>query len=557
MVSDSIKKLVETGETFEYEAQMKSAKGTVKWCKAYGERVMEDEKCIKIYGTFQDITAQKNVEIALHESQLIFDAFLENSPVYVFFKDSEIRTLMLSKNFEKMLGMKVEDMLGKTMFDLFPGELAKSMVEDDKRILREARTLTINEELDGKHYETTKFPIFIDGQPRILAGFTIDITEKKKAEGELQKLAKLESLGILAGGIAHNFKNMLTAMTFSVELAKLKPERADHHLEKISKSIEQAAALATRFQTFSNSGKPILSPSDINQIITDSAEIAMSGSSATLHFDFDDSIPAVLIDDKQINEVFTNLYINADQAMPNGGNIYCRTKLVYLSNEEITNLSSGNYLRIEVEDEGMGIPESHFDEIFTPFFSTKQKGQGLGLSSVFYIIEKHKGGIFVESQIDEGTKFIIYLPANIQQSNDELDFSADIEFVQNMKILFLDDDDEIIETIQEFAEEMNLTMDCIQNPEEAIGKYREHSESDPYDLVILDLTLKGYMMDGTDVLNKLLEINPNLVAFVFSGHSSKPVVANYEEFGFKGRLEKPFVSKQFFYEIKRVLSKKD
>jgi two-component system cell cycle sensor histidine kinase/response regulator CckA len=554
MVADSVSKLVETGQTFEFEAQMKSAKGTMKWCKAYGDRVMEDGKCVKIYGTFQDITSQKKIEKALQESQLIFDAFLENSPVYVFFKDSEIRTLMLSKNFEKMLGMKVEDMLGKTMFDLFPGELAKSMVEDDKRILREARTLTIYEELNGKHYETTKFPIFIDGQPKILAGFTIDVTEKKKAEGELQKLAKLESLGILAGGIAHNFKNMLTAMTFSVELAKLKPERADHHLEKISKSIEQAAALATRFQTFSNSGKPILTPSDINQIITDSAEIAMSGSSVTMHFDLDASIPEVLIDDKQINEVFTNLYINADQAMPGGGNIYCRTKMVYLSNDEITNLSSGNYIRIEVEDEGVGIPESYFDEIFTPFFSTKQKGQGLGLSSVFYIIEKHKGGIFVESQIDKGTKFIIYLPANIQQSNDELDFSNDIEFVKNKKILFLDDDEQIIETINEFASEMGLRMNCVQNPDVAIEKYKEKSFSDPYDLVILDLTLKGYMMDGTDVLNKLLEINPNLVAFVFSGHSSKPVVANYEEFGFKGRLEKPFVKKQFFYEIKRVFS---
>jgi PAS domain S-box-containing protein len=553
LVRDSIHDLVENGVPLKYEAGFIAKDGQLKWCRINGDRVMENEKCVKIFGTMHDITEQKLIEDALSENQEIFEAFMKNSPVYIFFKDSEIRTLMLSDNYENVLGMPIEDAIGKTMYDLFPSDMAESIIESDKKILSEAKALTVNEELNGRHYETTKFPVFIDGKPKLLAGFTIDITEKKKADHELQKLAKLESLGILAGGIAHNFKNMLTSMTFSVELAKMKPDKANYYLDKISKSIEQSAALATRFQTFSNSGDPVLSPSNINEIIKNASEISLSGSGAKLILELDTSIPSVLLDDKQMNEVLTNLMINADQAMPNGGTILCKSKMLYLSNDEVANLSKGSYIRIEVEDEGMGIPDSHLHEIFTPFFSTKQKGQGLGLASVFYIVEKHNGYILVESEVEYGTTFRIYLPAVLSEQSHESFDESDIDFAKSLKILFLDDDDDIIETINEFTDNLGLNMTCINNPEQAMREYESSIDQAPFDIVILDLTLKGFRLDGLDVLNKVLEINSDAKVLVFSGHSSKPIVANYEKYGFSGRLEKPFVKKQFFYEIKRVV----
>jgi signal transduction histidine kinase len=313
-----------------------------------------------------------------------------------------------------------------------------------------------------------------------------DITQQKRAEEELSKLAKLESLGILAGGIAHNFKNMLTAMSMSTELARIKPQKASHYLNKISKSIDQASALATKFQTFSKSGALVLNPADINGVITDAAEIVLSGSSATVRLDLESGIPQFLIDDKQINEVITNLLINANQAMPSGGNIYISTYIKDINHGSIHGLDAGKYVGIDIRDEGIGIPETHLNEIFTPFFTTKNEGQGLGLASVFFIIEKHKGYITVDSEMGKGTKFSIYLPMTGHEINDSESEEGEISFSEKLRILLLDDDPEIIDTIGEMAENLNVEMVCTRNPYQAIDIYKNDSES--FDLVILDLT---------------------------------------------------------------------
>lgn len=509
--------------------------------------------------TVLDVTEERMARKALKESEEKIREIFEHAPVGIVITRG--RTIQFANmTLANMVGYEPEEMYGRETQFLYISENEFNRIGSK-----------LFDELERKgHYETETQFLHKSGREidviiksnlsrtsdleSDIISVIVDITARKKVQEDLQKINKLESLGILAGGIAHNFKNMLTSMSLSVELAKMKPERARHHMEKISKSIDQASALATKFQTFSKGGEPVLKPCKVNSIITDAAEMALSGSSSVIEYVLDDDIHNIMIDDKQMNEVFTNLLINADQAMPNGGEITIRSSIVYLSDKDIANLRRGTYIRVDISDNGMGIPESHLKEIFTPFFSTKQKGQGLGLASVFYIIEKHRGAITVESEVEKGTTFSIFLPALKPGKGEKASDEKIAGFESKIRILLLDDDTEIIEGIEEMAASLGLEITCMNKPYEAIEKFRASRLKEPFDLVVLDLTLKGESIDGHDVLKELKEIDENVKALVFSGHSAKPIVAKYEEYGFVGRLDKPFNLSQFVREIKRIMA---
>jgi PAS domain S-box-containing protein len=217
--------LQKTGILLNYESQGRRKDGRTIWILENASLVPDNEGVLtEIEGTLIDITERKEAEKALRESEEIFSQFMEYSPVYVFFKDENIRAIRLSRNFEKMLGRPIDELLGKNMYDLFPSDLANSMVADDMRILKEGKQVNVEEELNERLYSTIKFPIYLEGKPRYLAGFTIDITDRKKMEEELLKADKLESIGILAGGIAHDFNNFLTAIIGNISACKTREQ---------------------------------------------------------------------------------------------------------------------------------------------------------------------------------------------------------------------------------------------------------------------------------------------------------------------------------------------
>lgn len=541
--------LLREGLVHGFETEMLQYDGNIIWVRDTVRAVKSDDGEILYYeGSLEDITERRLTEDALKASEQKYRGVVETSPDAIVLLDLDAKVLYANEMFAKIHGLQSPEIwFGKSAMELLAPEEHERASKTIDRIINKGLVTEINFTFVRK--DGSRFPAEIsgnviknpDGSPQALLIFARDITERRKNEEEIRKIAKLESLGILAGGIAHNFKNILAAMSLSVEIAKINPKAIKKQLDRLLISIDQATALATKFQTFTKTDAPDLKPTKINEIIIEAAEISLSGSRSRAVFELDEQASMVMADSKQMNEIFINLLINADQAMPRGGSIFLKSQNTYINEGEIQGLEKGRYVCITVRDEGIGISKTNLKEIFTPFFTTKAKGHGLGLSSVYYIVEKHNGIITVDSELDKGTVFDIYLPvAETPEEKDKDKQKASPRTDRQIKVLLLDDDEDIIANMKVLARFLDdIELICHSDPNKAITKFRKELSGTPFDIAILDLTLTGYDMDGHEVLKILKEEDQNIAALVFSGHSSKPIVANFEEYGFDGRLEKP------------------
>jgi CheY-like chemotaxis protein len=342
-------------------------------------------------------------------------------------------------------------------------------------------------------------------------------------------------------------------MLLNVGLAKSKPEKTSKYLGNISKAIEQANALATKFQSFTLGGEIRRTTVSINRIIEDSVSVALSGSDIICSTDCKKNDYLVNADSKQLNEVFTNLLINAKQAMNSSGRIFIDCMAINLEQKNEPNLEPGRYIRIRFRDEGIGIPPENLSKIFDPFFTTKSDGYGLGLSSAYYIIQNHNGSITVHSELFNGTVFTVYLPESQKPVDEEPE--PEVGFIQGNGeyILVMDDDEDIRSSLVEIFSMLNYNAVFTANGTEAVKEYNKLSDNDNYfSAAILDLTIKGGE-SGEKVLEQLMEIDPEIKAIVFSGHSTTPVLANFGEYGFKAILKKPVTINEISHVLNEVL----
>jgi len=373
-----------------------------------GQQISVAVKNAKLYDAAQkEIAERKRVEEALLQSNEIFGSFMENSPIYVFFKDVNIRAIRLSRNFETMLGRPIAELLGKNMEDLFPSELAKSMVADDMRILKEGKKVNVEEELNGRVYSTIKFPIQIEGKPRYLAGFTIDITERKKAEEELQISERHKMMGTFISGIAHEVRNPLVSVKGFFQLLNDR-ETSEKDKQEIAglaiNEIKRIESLLDCLLNFARPSKGELKKSDIHKLINDSIILIKHNASKQgikMNAQLDADPSHILADPKQLQQVFLNLSMNALDAMKNGGTLRISTS--YLKEQ--------NMISVTFRDTGHGIKKEHMPRLFEPFFTTKDNGTGLGLPISQRIIENYKGKMTVESKEGKGTSVHVTLPA--------------------------------------------------------------------------------------------------------------------------------------------------
>lgn len=506
-----------------------------------------------MWGLVRDISERKKAKSELYAEKERLRVTLESIGDGVIAADTSGKIIIMNKIAEDLTGWSkraayrkplstVLKIRNRNLYEI-KDNLVKKIIESNSVI--ELYDYAVLESEKGCHINITVSGSVIKNAESSLIGVVIvfkDISEKMKIEEEMRKMQKLESIGVLAGGIAHDFNNILTAILGNLSIAKLKINR-DSGIFKILSEAENASMrarnLTQQLLTFAKGGAPIKQSADIAEIIEESSSFVLRGSNVSIFYKFPDNLWNCEIDKGQISQVIENLIINADQAMPDGGLIVISGENIDLDEDNFYSLKPGSYVKISIKDNGTGIPRKFLSKIFDPYFTTKQKGNGLGLSIVYSIIKKHGGHIYVESVLQEGTEFLIYLPAIFKK--DLLTEKSESETHKgNARILVMDDEEIIRNVLGAMLEHFGHNTDFAPEGKKAVKMYRDElDKGSPYDLVIMDLTIPGGM-GGKEACEKILEIHSEAVIVASSGYSNNPVMSEFHKYGFKESISKPY-----------------
>jgi len=383
-----------------------------------------------------------------------------------------------------------------------------------------------------------------DGKPARITGTITDTTEHRHLEEQIFKSQKLESVGVLAGGIAHDFNNILTALIGYTSLARLflkVPEKALKALEEAEKASHRATELTRQLLTFAKGGSPMKQCISVAHLLHESVSFALRGTNSRGNCRIPESL-YVDVDEEQMSQAFSNIILNAAQAMPNGGEVSIEAQEAVLDEENTHELPPGPYIFISFSDQGVGIPPEDLGKIFDPFFSTKGGCTGLGLSTAYSIIRKHGGSIDVHSTIDAGTTITLCIPSSKKGHVDtriEEEKTYDISHCSG-HILVMDDEEMIRNLSSELLSLLGYQVHTCCSGEEAIDMYKIAQEIDtPFYAVIMDLTIPG-RMGGKEAAQAILDIDREARLIVSSGYSNDPVMAEYTKYGFIAAISKPY-----------------
>jgi two-component system cell cycle sensor histidine kinase/response regulator CckA len=546
-------KLVFTGGSGTLIFEAVGVKGKRLWLDTHAVPFRnENDKIVALLGVTRDITDRKKAEEALRESEERFRELAESLPLTIFETDLQGRITYVNRTGLDVLGYLRQDIeAGVDILDVIAPvdremvrEMFTSRLKGDDQVYREYQ---------GLRKDRSMFPISIVSNPILrnnipvgLRGIVSDISDRKKAEEQSLRVQKLESLGMLAGGIAHDFNNLLQGVFGYISLARLNVDQQEQclaALKQAEKALHLSVTLSNQLLTFSKGGDPVKERTDLLPVINNAVKFSLSGSRSEYRIIADDSLWQVEADGGQIGQVIQNLVINADQSMPEGGLIEITARNVSAIDKALPRgLQKGNYLELSVKDSGAGIPDRLISKIFDPYFTTKEKGTGLGLTTSYSIVKNHSGLIDVKSESGKGSVFYVYLPAIIDgQKTDEADKEMlSMSSVRAAKVLLMDDDPIIREVGGAMVNALGHEVQFAANGEEVISTYLLAKKSEkPFDVVILDLTIRGGM-GGAATVRKLLEIDPEVRAVVSSGYSDDSSASKHKEQGFKAFLKKPY-----------------
>ncbi|MEZ6140443.1 MAG: response regulator [Zavarzinella sp.] len=394
----------------------------------------------------------------------------------------------------------------------------------------------------------------------------IAVQERQKLETQMLQAQKLESMGILAGGIAHDFNNILTGILGYIDLARMDlPEDSpvQHYMNEVVNNAQKAAGLAHQMLAYSGKGKFVVEPVNLSNLVEDGKGLcAISVSKkCKLSYDLDDSIPECDADSTQLNQVLMNLVINASESLHDQpGEIHVRTGVMYCERSYLSDtyldetLPEGEYVYLEVEDNGSGMSEETQSRLFDPFFTTKFTGRGLGLAAVFGIIRGHHGAIKVSSIIGEGSSFRALFPVSSSaQRVVEMPLLPVSTYHGQGKVLVVDDELVIRELATNMLQRMGFEVIVARDGQEGIEQYKAHASS--IQLVLLDLLMPR--LDGVEASVELRKINPQVRIVLTSGYNEQVASTRFVHYGMAGFLQKPYLFEQMATVIEKALVSDD
>ena len=564
-VSDCLSKEIPV----EVEYRMICADGSIRWIHDKAQGILNEDGKLKWFdGVLFDITERKQAEKALKTQARILDNMVEGVNV----SDENGIIFFANPAFDAMFGYEPGELIDKPVSILnacTPEENVRRVAE----VIEQLKTHGVwSGELNNIRKDGTQFITYARVSALEVSGKQYwisvqeDITDHKRAEEEkkefearLQQAQRLEAIGTLAGGIAHNFNNLLMAIQGNVSLMLYDIDPAHpfyEFLTSIKSEVENGAKLTAQFLGYARKGKYFPQPLNLNQLVKKaSSTIGATKKEISIHRELADDLFAIEADQAQIQQVLLNLLINAADAMPGGGDLILKTANVIDKDmkDKVYDPKPGNYVQLTVTDTGSGMDKETQERIFEPFFTTKEmaSGTGLGLASVYGIIKGHGGYVDVESEPGRGTTFTVYLPATEKTVEETLQPSEPI--VKGTEtILLVDDEDRVMDVGTKLLEKLGYTVLEARGGKEAVEIYKENK--DRIDLVLLDMVMPR--MGGGEAYDKMKEINPDVKVLLSSGYDIDSEAKEILARGCNAFIQKPFGMQELSQNIREVLGKK-
>jgi PAS domain S-box-containing protein len=550
--------------------------GSLVWISINTQPICDVEgKVVAVVSSFADITRRLKADKALRDSEALLRTFVEHAPAAVAMFDRDMRYLAASRQWYLDYRLSQRDIIGLTHYEVFP-EIPERWKEDHQNCLAGA-VIRADADLflraDGSKqwlsYEVRPWH-HMDGTIGGIVMFTRDITllklaqeERAQLEQKLRETQKLESLGVLAGGIAHDFNNILTAIVGnnSLALAELPPDSPlREYLDGIGEASKRAADLIRQMLAYSGRGRFVIQKRDLSRVVEETTQLLSISISKKvgLHLDLAKRLPPVEVDAAQISQVIMNLVINSSEAIGDRtGDIHIRTGLIhadekYLAQTEITDqLAAGDYVFLEVVDNGCGIQPENLKRIFDPFFTTKFTGRGLGLAAVLGIVRSHKGTLSINSEVGRGTAFKMLIPA--APGNFDRPTATpfdDGKWRGSGTVLVVEDEETVRRTVERILIVLGFDVVVACDGREGVEKFSQDPRR--FKLVLLDLTMPK--LDGAQVFGEIRRIDPAIPVVLMSGYSEQEATARFSGKGLAGFIQKPFDLPLFQHVLKAALT---
>jgi two-component system cell cycle sensor histidine kinase/response regulator CckA len=510
-----------------------------------------------------DITERKKSEEALSVEKAYFEQLFESAPEAIVIADNDGRFLRVNSEFTRMFGYTREEAIGQLVDELIaPEELFEQALSLTRDVtsgnLVSVETIRLRKDRSPVHVSVLGTPIEVEKGQVAVYGIYRDISDRKNLEAQLQQAQKMEAVGTLAGGIAHDFNNLLMGIQGRTSLMLMDIDRSHphyHHLRQQEEIIKSGADLTRQLLGFARGGKYEVKPANINDVVDKSSEMfGRTKKEITIHKSYEENIGIVDIDRAQMEQVFVNIFINAWQAMPGGGNVYIETNNVTVTEKMAMGygVTPGEYVMISITDTGVGMDEATRKRIFEPFFTTKDmgRGTGLGLASVYGIIKNHDGFIDVKSEKGRGATFNVYLPAVQAEIAEETALQRNEIIKGTETVLLVDDEEMILEVGAAILEKLGYAVVLAKNGKEAVDLIRD--DPNRFDLVILDMIMPE--MGGSDALPIINSIKPDAKVLLSSGYSLHSTTQETLKEGCSGFIQKPFSIEELSVKIRELLA---